>query len=130
MPSELAVHAVQRGPMESTISDGASAFTVDYPLPDDEDLRGMTPLGLSFASLAGCCGGTVAFALRRDGKAVEETGRRHPSRTTPGLAPDSGHQHMSLYGDRVFPWFLDHTEPREMPATTPPDGRRRPRPRA
>jgi putative redox protein len=72
MPSELTVHAVQHGPMEFVISDGDHEVTIDYPLPGaDADLKGMTPLRLLLASLAGCSGSSVAVLLRRDGQPVE-----------------------------------------------------------
>ena len=72
MPSELRVHAVQQGPMAFAVSDGDHEVTVDYPLPGaGEDLKGMTPLRLLLASLAGCSGSSVAALLRRDGQPVE-----------------------------------------------------------
>jgi putative redox protein len=72
MPTELSVHAVQQGPMEFAISDGEHEVTIDYPLPGTErDMRGMTPLRLLLASLAGCSGSSVAVLLRRDGQPVE-----------------------------------------------------------
>lgn len=79
MPSELAVHAVQHGPMEFAISDGRHEVTVDYPLPGTAGgsdpgaagLNGMTPLRLLLASLAGCSGSSVAALLRRDGQPVD-----------------------------------------------------------
>jgi putative redox protein len=71
MSSELQVHAVQQGPMEFAISDGEHEVTIDYPLPGtDGDLKGMTPLRLLLASLAGCSGNAVAALLRRDGQPV------------------------------------------------------------
>ncbi len=71
MPSELSVHAVQQGPMEFAISDGEHEITIDYPLPGSEgELKGMTPLRLLLASLAGCSGSSVAALLRRDGQPV------------------------------------------------------------
>ena len=71
MPSELSVHAVQQGPMEFAISDGEHEVTIDYPLPGSEgELKGMTPLRLLLASLAGCSGSSVAALLRRDGQPV------------------------------------------------------------
>ncbi len=72
MPSELSVHAVQQGPMEFAISGGGHDVVIDYPLPGaDGDLKGMTPLRLLLASLAGCSGSAVAALLRRDGQPVE-----------------------------------------------------------
>jgi putative redox protein len=72
MPTELSVHAVQQGPMEFAISDGEHNVTIDYPLPGtDGDLKGMTPLRLLLASLAGCSGSSVAVLLRRDEQPVE-----------------------------------------------------------
>ena len=88
MPSELSVHAVQQGPMEFAISDGAHEITIDYPLPGvDGDLKGMTPLRLLLASLAGCSGSSVAALLRRDGQPVERVevtarGRRRDEHPT------------------------------------------------
>ena len=71
MPSELIVHAVQQGPMAFAISDGEHEVTIDYPLPASEgELKGMTPLRLLLASLAGCSGSSVAALLRRDGQPV------------------------------------------------------------
>jgi putative redox protein len=71
MPTELSVHAVQNGPMEFAISDGDHEVTIDYPLPGNEqELKGMTPLRLLLASLAGCSGSSVAALLRRDGQPV------------------------------------------------------------
>jgi putative redox protein len=79
MPSELSVHAVQKGPMEFSITDGEHQVTIDYPLPGtpgaDGDLAGMTPLRLLLASLAGCSGSSVAALLRRDGERVEVAAR-------------------------------------------------------
>ena len=58
--------------MEFAISDGEHDVTIDYPLPGSEaDLKGMTPLRLLLASLAGCSGSSVAVLLRRDGQPVE-----------------------------------------------------------
>jgi putative redox protein len=91
MPSELSVHAVQQGPMEFAISDGDHAVTIDYPLPGtpgaDGELKGMTPLRLLLASLAGCSGSSVAVLLRRDGEPVERvevraSGRRRDEHPT------------------------------------------------
>lgn len=71
MPSELAVHAVQQGPMEFAISDGEHAVTIDYPLPgSDGPMQGMTPLRLLLASLAGCSASSIAVLLRRDEQPV------------------------------------------------------------
>ena len=79
MPSELTVHAVQNGPMEFAISDGEHEVTIDYRLPgSNANLKGMTPLRLLLASLAGCSGSSIAVLLRRDGqpvKRVEVTAR-------------------------------------------------------
>ncbi len=79
MPTELSVHAVQHGPMEFAIGDGEHEVTIDYPLPGSAgDLKGMTPLRLLLASLAGCSGSSVAALLRRDGQpatGVEVTAR-------------------------------------------------------
>lgn len=91
MPSELSVHAVQQGPMEFAITDGAHRVTVDYPVPGapgaNDVLKGMTPLRLLLASLAGCSGGSVAALLRRDGEPVERVevearGRRRDEHPT------------------------------------------------
>jgi len=71
MPSELKIQAEQHGPMEFTATDGVHEVTMDYPLPSsDGDPRGMTPLRLLLASLAGCSGSSVAALLRRDGQPV------------------------------------------------------------
>jgi putative redox protein len=91
MPSELSVHAVQQGPMQFAITDGEHDVTIDYPLPGtpgaDGDLKGMTPLRLLLASLAGCSGSSVAALLRRDGEPVERVevsarGRRRDEHPT------------------------------------------------
>ena len=88
MPSELIVHAVQRGPMEFAVGDGTHEVTIDYPLPGvDAELKGMTPLRLLLASLAGCSGSSVATLLRRDGQPVarvevEARGRRRDEHPT------------------------------------------------
>jgi putative redox protein len=88
MPAELTVHAVQRGPMEFAIDDGQHEVTIDYPLPGtDGALRGMTPLRLLLASLAGCSGSSVAALLRRDGLPVRRVevqarGRRRDEHPT------------------------------------------------
>ena len=77
--------------MEFAISDGDHQVTVDYPLPGtpgaSDGLRGMTPLRLLLASLAGCSGSSVAALLRRDGEPVERVevearGRRRDEHPT------------------------------------------------
>ena len=94
MPSELSVHAVQQGPMEFAISDGEHEVTIDYPLPGgrDGDLKGMTPLRLLLASLAGCSGSSVAALLRRDG-AAGRARRGHGARAAARRAPHGDHRH-------------------------------------
>lgn len=88
MPAELSVHAVQRGAMEFAVGDGRHEVTTDYPLPGtDGALRGMTPLRLLLASLAGCSGSAVAALLRRDGQParrveVQVRGRRRDEHPT------------------------------------------------
>lgn len=110
MPSELSVHAVQQGPMEFAISDGAHDVTIDYPLPSaDGDLKGMTPLRLLLASLAGCSGSSVAALLRRDGQPVERVevaarGLRRDEHPTVITSIDLA---FTVYGD-VDPARVEH----------------------
>jgi uncharacterized OsmC-like protein len=61
MPTELAIHTVNRGGMIVTAGDGRHTVTMDYPMPgaESEDLAGLTPLRMLLASLA-------ARGLRRD----------------------------------------------------------------
>jgi putative redox protein len=110
MPSELTVHAVQQGPMEFAISDGEHAVTVDYPLPGSEaDLKGMTPLRLLLASLAGCSGSSIAVLLRRDGQPVERvevTARGHRRDEHPTVMT-AIHLEFAVYG-AVDPARVDH----------------------
>jgi putative redox protein len=102
MPTELSVHAVQQGPMEFAISDGAHEVTIDYPLPGTTaDMQGMTPLRLLLASLAGCSGSSVAALLRRDGQPVERVevearGRRRDEHPTVITEIDLA---FTVYGD-------------------------------
>jgi putative redox protein len=67
MPTELTVHAENRGDMVVTATDGVHAVTMDYPLPGDEgrDPAGLTPLRLLLASLAGCSCNSLAVLLRK-----------------------------------------------------------------
>ncbi len=110
MPTELSVHAVQQGPMEFAISDGEHHVTVDYPLPGSgAELRGMTPLRLLLASLAGCSGSSVAVLLRRDGQPVERVevevnGQRRDEHPTVITSIDLT---FTVYGD-VDPQRVEH----------------------
>jgi putative redox protein len=101
MPSELTIHAVQQGPMEFAISDGEHEVTIDYPLPGSErDLKGMTPLRLLLASLAGCSGSSIAVLLRRDGQPVErvEVTARGQRRDEHPTVMTSIHLEFAVYG--------------------------------
>ena len=110
MPSELTVHAVQQGPMEFALSDGDHEVTIDYPLPgSDGGLKGMTPLRLLLASLAGCSGSSIAVLLRRDGQPVERVevtarGQRRDEHPTVITAIDL---QFTVYGD-VDPARVEH----------------------
>jgi putative redox protein len=110
MPSELSVHAVQQGPMEFAIQGGGQEVTIDYPLPGtDGDLKGMTPLRLLLASLAGCSGSSVAALLRRDGQPVERVevtarGQRRDEHPTVITEIDLA---FTVYGD-VEPARVEH----------------------
>lgn len=117
MPSELSVHAVQQGPMEFKITAGDHEVTVDYPLPGSgaagepgaDGLKGMTPLRLLLASLAGCSGSSVAALLRRDGQPVERVevqarGRRRDEHPTVITDIDLA---FTVYGD-VDPARVEH----------------------
>jgi putative redox protein len=67
MPTELTVHAENRGAMVVTATDGVHTLTMDYPLPgdDDRELAGLTPLRVLLASLGGCSCNALAVLLRR-----------------------------------------------------------------
>jgi putative redox protein len=67
MPTELVIHAVNRGGMVVTAGDGRHTVTMDYPLPgaESEELAGLTPLRMLLASLAACSGNSVAVLLRK-----------------------------------------------------------------
>ena len=110
MPSELTVHAVQQGPMEFALSDGEHEVTIDYPLPgSDGDLKGMTPLRLLLASLAGCSGSSVAVLLRRDQQPVDRVevtarGQRRDEHPTVITSIDLA---FTVYGD-VDPARVEH----------------------
>jgi uncharacterized OsmC-like protein len=67
MPTELTVHAENRGGMVVTATDGVHTLTMDYPMPGDEDreLAGLTPLRLLLASLGGCSCNALAVLLRK-----------------------------------------------------------------
>jgi putative redox protein len=99
--------------MEFAISDGEHEVTIDYPLPGADgasgEIKGMTPLRLLLASLAGCSGSSIAVLLRRDGQPldhveVQARGRRqdeHPTVITDiELA-------FTVYGD-VDPARVEH----------------------
>jgi len=67
MPTELVIHAVNRGGMVVTAGDGRHTVTMDYPLPgaESEELAGLKPLRMLLASLAACSGNSVAVLLRK-----------------------------------------------------------------
>jgi putative redox protein len=67
MPTELTIHAVNRGGMVVTAGDGRHTVTMDYPMPgtESEKLAGLTPLRMLLASLAACSGNTLAVLLRK-----------------------------------------------------------------
>jgi len=67
MPTELVIHAVNRGGMVVTAGDSRHTVTMDYPMPgaDSEELAGLTPLRMLLASLAACSGNSVAVLLRK-----------------------------------------------------------------
>jgi putative redox protein len=67
MPTELTVHAENRGGMVVTATDGVHTMTMDYPLPGEEDreLAGPTPLRVLLASLGGCSCNALAALLRK-----------------------------------------------------------------
>lgn len=108
---ELSVHATQQGPMEFAITDGEHEVTIDYPLPGtDQDLKGMTPLRMLLASLAGCSGSTLAALLRRDGQAVQGVevvarGQRRDEHPTVITEIDLA---FTVHGD-VDPERVEHT---------------------
>ena len=74
MPTELVIHAVNRGGMVVTAGDGRHTVTMDYPMPgaSGEELAGLTPLRMLLASLAACSGNSVAALLRKMRQPVGE----------------------------------------------------------
>ncbi len=99
--------------MEFAITDGEHEVTIDYPLPGtpgaDGELKGMTPLRLLLASLAGCSGSSVAVLLRRDGEPVERVevqarGQRRDEHPTVITDIDLA---FTVYGD-VDPSRVEH----------------------
>src|SRR5674476_899786 len=74
MPTELAIHAVNRGGMIVTAGDGRHTVTMDYPMPgaESEELAGLTPLRMLLASLAACSGNSLAVLLRKMRQPVGE----------------------------------------------------------
>ena len=74
MPTELTIHAVNRGGMVVTADDGCHTLTMDYPMPgsEDEELAGLTPLRVLLASLAACSGNSLAVLLRKMRQPVGE----------------------------------------------------------
>ncbi len=71
MPSELTVHALYQGGMRFDATCGDHSVTLDYPIPADACVAGMTPLQLLLASLAACSGSTLAMLLKRTGPGAE-----------------------------------------------------------
>jgi putative redox protein len=67
MPTELTIHAVNRGGMVVTAGDERHTVTMDYPLPgaENDELAGLTPLRTLLASLAACSGNSLAVLLRK-----------------------------------------------------------------
>jgi len=67
MPTELVIHAVNRGGMVVTAGDGRHTVTMDHPTPGagSEELAGLTPLRMLLASLAACSGNSLAVLLRK-----------------------------------------------------------------
>jgi len=67
MPTELVIHAVNRGGMVVTAGDGRHTVTMDYPTPGagSEELAGLTPLRMLLAGLAACSGNSLAVLLRK-----------------------------------------------------------------
>ena len=74
MPTQLVIHAVNRGGMVVTAGDGRHPVTMDYPLPgaEGEELAGLTPLRMLLASLAACSGNALAALLRKMRQPVAE----------------------------------------------------------
>jgi putative redox protein len=74
MPTELAIHAVDRGDLVVTAGDGRHTVTMDYPLPgaESDELAGLTPLRMLLASLAACSGNALAVLLRKMRQPVGE----------------------------------------------------------
>lgn len=74
MPTELVVHAVNRGGMIVTAGDDHHTVTMDYPMPgaESEELAGLTPLRMLLASLAACSGNSLAVLLRKMRQPVAE----------------------------------------------------------
>ena len=70
MPQELRVHAVHDGGMCFTASAGRHSVTLDYPIPADAEVAGMTPLQNLLASLAVCAGSTLSLVLKKMGQPV------------------------------------------------------------
>jgi putative redox protein len=67
VPTELIIHAVNRGGMVVTAGDGRHSVTMDYPAPgaSGDELAGLTPLRMLLASLAACSGNSLAVLLRK-----------------------------------------------------------------
>lgn len=74
MPTELAVHAVNRGGMVVTAGDGRHTVTIDHSMPGAESsgLAGLMPLRMLLASLAACSGNSLAVLLRKMRQPVAE----------------------------------------------------------
>lgn len=87
MPTELSVHAVHRGNMRITKSNGTHALPMDYPLKSGEAAEGLTPLEVLLASLAGCAGNSLAILLKKNrqpftGLEVQAKGTRREEHPT------------------------------------------------
>jgi putative redox protein len=74
VPTELVIHAVNRGGMVVTAGDARHTVTMDYPMPgaESDELAGLTPLRMLLASLAACSGNSLAVLLRKMRQPVGE----------------------------------------------------------
>jgi putative redox protein len=111
--------------MRFDATSGDHAVTIDYPLPADACVAGMTPLQLLLASLAACSGSTLALLLKRMGQTVdglEVTARgtrrdQHPTVLTQislefevrgsGIAPEMVEHALRVAEDQLCPvWAM------------------------
>jgi uncharacterized OsmC-like protein len=87
MSRELTVHATHQGGMHFMAKTRDHVVHVDYPLEEGDQVAGFTSLELLLASLATCCGNTLAVVLRQmrrefDGIAVTARGSRRDEHPT------------------------------------------------